>query len=224
MTAASPHPSKQPSASNNSAEWIDGFLFVGNRPILDLVNTRPILAEGPTELLPDFHALERWLIASGTVTSPKVKNRLRTWRHSPQAESFRKQLLAFRERLREAILRIEAGSSPSDDFVKDLNTRLLRHPLHSTLHRVDGHLVRKPLFDPHEPADLWAPIVNAAAELLSGSGTTRIRCCEGCIVHFFDTSKKGSRRWCSMNICGNKVKVAAYQRRKRERPSRSKSR
>ncbi|MGH6682050.1 MAG: CGNR zinc finger domain-containing protein [Bradyrhizobium sp.] len=34
-------------------------------------------------------------------------------------------------------------------------------------------------------------------------------------MHFFDTSKKGSRRWCSMNICGNKLKVAAYQRRKR---------
>jgi predicted RNA-binding Zn ribbon-like protein len=30
-----------------------------------------------------------------------------------------------------------------------------------------------------------------------------------------DTSKKGSRRWRSMNICGNKIKVAAYQRRKR---------
>jgi len=29
---------------------------------------------------------------------------------------------------------------------------------------------------------------------------------------FFDTSKKGSRRSCSMNICGNKLKVAAYQR------------
>jgi predicted RNA-binding Zn ribbon-like protein len=39
--------------------------------------------------------------------------------------------------------------------------------------------------------------------------------CESCVVHFFDTSKKGSRRWCSMNICGNKLKVAAYQRRKR---------
>ncbi|WP_082661594.1 CGNR zinc finger domain-containing protein [Terracidiphilus gabretensis] len=43
-----------------------------------------------------------------------------------------------------------------------------------------------------------------------------MRQCAVCVVHFFDTSKKGSRRWCSMNICGNKLKVAAYQRRKRE--------
>jgi predicted RNA-binding Zn ribbon-like protein len=224
MSAASSQPTRPPSTGNNSAEWIDGFLFVGNRPILDLVNTKPILAECPTELLPDFHAVERWLIASGAITSAKAKNRLRSWRHSPQAEAFRKQLIAFRGRLRDAIVRIESGSSPSDDFVKDLNARLLRHPLPTALRRVDGHLVREPLFDPREPTDLWAPFVNAAAELLSESNTTRIRQCEGCIVHFFDTSKKGSRRWCSMNICGNKVKVAAYQRRKRERSSRTKSR
>ena len=49
------------------------FLFVANRPILDLLNTKPVLAEGPTELLPDFHALERWLIASGIVHSAKTK-------------------------------------------------------------------------------------------------------------------------------------------------------
>jgi len=28
----------------------------------------------------------------------------------------------------------------------------------------------------------------------------RLRKCEACIAHFLDTSKKASRRWCSMNI------------------------
>jgi predicted RNA-binding Zn ribbon-like protein len=60
------------------------------------------------------------------------------------------------------------------------------------------------------------PIVQGTAELLSETQTERLRKCESCVVHFFDTSKKGSRRWCSMNICGNKVKVATYQRRKRD--------
>jgi predicted RNA-binding Zn ribbon-like protein len=59
------------------------------------------------------------------------------------------------------------------------------------------------------------PIIDATADLLSEIETSRLRQCESCVVHFFDTSKKGSRRWCSMNICGNKLKVAAYQRRKR---------
>ncbi len=79
-------------ASPQAQEWIDGFLFVANRPILDLLNTKPVLADGPTELLPDFRALERWLIASETVTSPKAKATLRSWRHSAEAAAFLKQL------------------------------------------------------------------------------------------------------------------------------------
>jgi len=206
-------------ASPDAGEWVDGFLFVANRPILDFLNTKPILADGPTELLPDLYALERWLIASGTVTLPKTKSLLRGWRQSPEAEAFRKDLIAFRERLRDAVLRMEAGSAPSDDFLKEINAQLQQHPLRSALRRRNGGVVRETFFDPVEPADLWAPIVDGAADLLAETETSRIRQCESCIVHFFDTSKKGSRRWCSMNICGNKIKVAAYQRRKRDRDS-----
>ncbi|MGB9145511.1 MAG: ABATE domain-containing protein, partial [Acidobacteriaceae bacterium] len=192
------------------------FLFVANRPILDFLNTRPILQEGPTELLPDVPALERWLIASGLVRSAKTKALVRGWRNSAQAAGFLKELRAFRERLREAVLRIENGLAPSDDFVRELNARLLQHPLHSSLRRHAGRLVREEIFAPHKPSDLWTPIVHGAAELLAEPETARIRKCESCVVHFFDTSKKGARRWCSMNICGNKLKVAAYQRRKRQ--------
>src|ERR1700744_4892715 len=96
-------------ASHESNDWIDGFLFVANRPILDLLNTRPVLADGPTELLVDTRALERWLIASGTVSSIRDKAALRGWRDSTEAESFLKQLLSFRERLRDAVWRIENG-------------------------------------------------------------------------------------------------------------------
>lgn len=204
------HPS-----SRKSGEWVDGFLFVANRPILDFLNTKPVLAQRPTELLPDSHALERWLIASGIVSSAKMKSLVRSWRHSPQAEAFRKDLIAFRERLRDTVLRIERGSAPSNDFIKEVNARLRQHPSHISLRKRDGQLVREPLFDLHKPADLWAPIIDGAAELLSQAETQRLRKCESCVLHFFDTSKKGSRRWCSMNICGNKLKVAAYQRRKR---------
>jgi predicted RNA-binding Zn ribbon-like protein len=202
-------------ASRESSDWVDGFLFVANQPILDLLNTRPVLAEGPTELLPDVLALERWLIASGMVGSAKARSVIRGWRQSPQARLFLKDLIAFRERLRETVLRLESGSSPSDDFLREVNLRLQKHPLHSALRKRDGAIVREALFEPREPADLWAPIINGVAELLSHAETSRLRKCESCVVHFIDTSKKGSRRWCSMNICGNKHKVAAYQRRKR---------
>lgn len=203
-------------STQKSGEWIDGFLFVGNRPILDFLNTKPILEQGPTELLPDVLALERWLIASGIVGSTKMKSTVQSWRHSPQAAAFLKELIAFRERLRDAVLRVEAGLGPSDGFIQEVNARLLQYPLRTSLHRRDGRLVREAVFDLQKPVDLWAPIIDGAADLLSQPQTRRIRKCESCVVHFFDTSKKGSRRWCSMNICGNKLKVAAYQRRKRD--------
>jgi len=202
-------------ASQELNEWIDGFLFVANRLILDLLNTRPVLADGPTELLPDVRALERWLIASGMMSSSKDKATLRSWRNSVEAEVFLKQLIAFREKLRDAVLRLESGSSPTDAFVSDMNSLLLQYPHHTSLRKRDGKLARETLFELHNPVDLWAPIVDAAADLLTQTEPSRIRKCESCVVHFFDTSKKGSRRWCSMNICGNKLKVASYQRRKR---------
>ena len=202
-------------ASQEEDEWIDGFLFVSNRSILDLLNTKPVLANGPTELLPDVRALERWLIASGTVSSAKAKATVRRWRNSTEAAAFLEQLIAFRERLREAVLRIESGSSPTKAFLAEVNSLLLWYPRHTGLRKRDGKVTREILFDPVKPTDLWAPIVDATADLLAETASSRIRKCESCVVHFFDTSKKGSRRWCSMNICGNKLKVATYQRRKR---------
>ena len=205
--------------SKDGGEWVDGFLFVANRPILDFVNTKPVLAEGPTELLPDFQALERWLIAAGIADSAKTKNLLRSWRNAPEAQAFLKELSAFRERLRGAVLRLEAGATPSDEFLKEVNARLLEYPARAILRKRDGRIFMAPVFEPERPRDLWAPFIHGTADLLSESQTERLRKCESCVVHFFDTSKKGSRRWCSMNLCGNKVKVAAYQRRRRDRES-----
>jgi predicted RNA-binding Zn ribbon-like protein len=202
-------------ASQESNEWVDGFLFVANRPILDLLNTKPVLAAGPTELLADVRALERWLLASGTVSSVRDKAAVRGWRSSAEAEAFLKQLIEFRERLRNAVSRIESGMLPSDVFVSEVNSLLLQYPRPTSVRKRGGKLVREPIVEFHKPDDLWAPIVDATVDLLVETESSRIRKCESCVVHFFDTSKKGSRRWCSMNICGNKLKVAAYQRRNR---------
>jgi predicted RNA-binding Zn ribbon-like protein len=202
-------------ASQGVSEWIDGFLFVANRPILDMLNTKPVLVDGPTELLLDVRSLERWLIASGMVVSAEAKAKLRSWRHSTEAGVFLEQLIVFREKLRETVLRIEGGLAPADAFLTEVNSLLLRYPLPALLHKRDGKVIRETSFELSRPTDLWAPIIDATADVLAETESSRIRKCESCVVHFFDTSKKGSRRWCSMSICGNKLKVAAYQRRKR---------
>ena len=209
--------SQRASHDGEANEWIDGFLFVANHPILDLLNTNPVLGGAATELLSDVRALERWLIASGIANSSRAKAAMRGWRNSTQATSFLDQLIAFRERLRESVVRIENGSLPGDAFVDDLNSLLIQHPLRTSLRKRQGKVVRESTFELRKPSDLWAPIIHAAADFLANADPSRVRQCESCVVHFFDTSKKGSRRWCSMNICGNKFKVAAYQQRRRDR-------
>jgi predicted RNA-binding Zn ribbon-like protein len=202
-------------ASQAPKEWIDGFLFVGNHAALDFLNTRPVLAEGPKELLPDAKALVQWLIASGVLKSQKGKALAGKWSNTPRATAFLRELIAFRERLRAVVVHQEAGSSVSNAFISEVNSLLERHPSVMALQRKGEKLEREVVFEPQEPDEVWAPIAMAVAELLSDVPRVRVRKCEACIVHFLDTSKKGSRRWCSMNICGNKVKVAAYQQRNR---------
>lgn len=46
----------------------------------------------------------------------------------------------------------------------------------------------------------------------------RLKSCPGphCGWLFYDGSRNASSRWCSMSICGNRTKTAAYRRRRRE--------
>ena len=66
---------------------------------------------------------------------------------------------------------------------------------------------------------ILAPVAEAAASLLSTSNFELIKRCEDatCSLWFFDQTKSHNRRWCSMGICGNRSKVAAYRIRDRKR-------
>jgi predicted RNA-binding Zn ribbon-like protein len=203
-----------------SSEWVDGFLFLGNQLAVDFLNTSPVLEEGRKELLHDMESLVRWLIAAGVLAGANAATRRQRWRDSPKAAAFLKKLRAFRERLREEVSRWERGLSINGAFLEELNRLLQEHPSRMAVQRRAGELSLGLVFEPREPEDFWAPIVAAAADLLSGVPQERVRKCESaaCVLHFYDTSKKGSRRWCSMSICGNKVKVAAYKERNRAGP------
>ena len=204
-------------ASRQQNEWVDGFLFVGNHLALDFLNTKPILEGAPRELLANAAALERWLVASGIVKTQRYKAWIRAWRDSRAGKALVQELIAFRERLRAAVLRLEKGLLPGEAFLVEMNALLKEHPQRVALGRQGSQVVLEARVELRAPDDVWAPIVAAAASLLSEVEPVRIRKCEAasCVVHFYDTSKKGSRRWCSMNICGNKLKVAAYQSRRR---------
>ena len=59
---------------------------------------------------------------------------------------------------------------------------------------------------------LW-PVAWSAALLLTGPDLVRLKCCDGCGRLFFDASRNRSRRWCDMQGCGNRAKVARHRER-----------
>jgi predicted RNA-binding Zn ribbon-like protein len=55
---------------------------------------------------------------------------------------------------------------------------------------------------------LW-PVARDTTDLLTTGRLHRIRECpgpDGCGWLFYDTSRNGKRRWCSMEVCGNRAK------------------
>ena len=65
---------------------------------------------------------------------------------------------------------------------------------------------------------LFSTIARDMIEIVTGPLASRVRRCQGvnCAIPFVDTSRPGSRRWCSMDRCGNRAKVAAHRRRHRQ--------
>jgi predicted RNA-binding Zn ribbon-like protein len=71
----------------------------------------------------------------------------------------------------------------------------------------------------------WWPVVASAIELLTHGPLDRIKQCptdEGCSWLFLDTTKNRSRRWCSMDDCGSRIK--ARRQTDRRRTSRQRTR
>jgi predicted RNA-binding Zn ribbon-like protein len=192
------------------------FELVAGHPALDFVNTLDdqYAASGPVELLPTYEAFLRFSVQNGLLT-PAQGNRLR--RQVDRAAAAR--ALEAARTLRGALGRIfdtvVAGDPPRAEHLAILNDAVAAAFAHRKVERRAGdygwnwHGMET---DPAAP--LW-PIALAAAELLVSAEAARVRHCksETCRWLFLDTSKNGSRKWCDMKICGNRVKARAYYRR-----------
>jgi predicted RNA-binding Zn ribbon-like protein len=199
-------------------------LFLGNQLALDFVNTRPLMAGQLTELLPDFVSLLRWFQAAGLLVAREVAALKRKWAGSPRSRQATEAMRQWRERLRKQILAWERGDSLQESMLNELNALMAAHPVRTRIKTKGKGYWRELWFEPRVPEDLFAPVAQSAASLFADLDRKRIRRCPTCVLHFFDTSKKGTRRWCSMQLCGNRLKVAAYAARRRNRNRRHISR
>ncbi len=73
-----------------------------------------------------------------------------------------------------------------------------------------------------EPLRVLTPIARSIADLAALGRGVEIRKCANprCVLYFRDRSRARRRRWCSMAVCGNRMKVASHARRHgRRRPA-----
>jgi len=203
--------------TRHNSDWRDGFLFVGNQLALDLLNTRPVQNGEPMELLPDFSALLRWFQAADQFSARDVANLQQKWGKSARAQRTVEAVRELREKLRKEILAWEGGGAVHRSTVDELNRLMADHPMRTKLKTSGSASATELWFEPRQPEDLLAPLAHSTATLFANLDRSRVRKCDQCVLHFHDTSKKGTRRWCSMQLCGNRLKVAAYAARQRMR-------
>lgn len=66
------------------------------------------------------------------------------------------------------------------------------------------------------PRAILADVLAAAAHLSAIGRWSRVKACpaDDCRWGFYDRSRNRSRRWCSMEVCGNRAKVRQWRERR----------
>ena len=113
------------------------FLFVGNHPCLDFINTQMIVRGNPTDLLGGCEDLVAWLVQAHMVDKVQAAVVMTQWGHEDQEQLF-EQGITFRRTLRDMAARIVARKSIPDSAIVSIN-KILSRWLYSVLGARDGN-------------------------------------------------------------------------------------
>jgi predicted RNA-binding Zn ribbon-like protein len=192
--------------------------FIGGHLCLDFTNTADWHAsDQPVELLPEYADLAAWARAAGTLDDVERAGLQQLAARLPRAaEAARRRAV----RLREALYRIFSaharGREPVASDLQLLNHELAAACQHRRLAQDIGAYAWNWETGEKFERVIW-PIACSAAELLTSPELARVRECAGpgCGWLFLDASRNHSRRWCSMESCGNRTKARRHYERTR---------
>lgn len=195
------------------------FLFLGGRLCLDFVNTEIVVHGELLDLLADFERWMGWQSAAGGPGMTVAKALAREWGGEAGSMDALARAVAFRSELRKMAGCVASHKPIPKSAVGAINELLRRGAAYGQLTPVGRDFVRQVHRDVREPLDLLVPVAEDAADLLCEGDRGRVRKCgsPACILFFYDTSRSRTRRWCSMDLCGNRAKVAAHYRREHGR-------
>jgi predicted RNA-binding Zn ribbon-like protein len=191
------------------------FLFIGNHPCLDFINTQIAQNGQPVDLLDTFSDLVLWLVQMQLLNREEAERAERKWGGRPEGRKTLEQAREFRTTLREMVERIAAGKPVPQAALEAINERLRDRVGYFQLIRRSGQLEREFQVGSQEANQLLGLLAESASDLLCTCESSLIKKCQNpvCVLFFYDTTKNHARRWCSMSVCGNRIKVAAHHRR-----------
>lgn len=188
---------------------------------LDFANTADWHAsDHPVERLNCYDDLIRWGEAAGILASDQAEKLRQIAASRPEGA---KLVFVGAIRLREAIYRLFSGFSETGSFEAEdlaiLNEALKNGLPHLNLVPASGGFAWEWTESPDSLDRVLWPVARSAGDLLASDSLDRVRQCaddRGCGYLFIDTSRNGSRRWCSMESCGNRAKARRFQRRQKD--------
>jgi len=198
----------------NRASATRPFLFVGNHPCLDFINTELILEGHRTDLLEECADVIEWLIRAKLLGANEGKG-IAARLGQAAGVGLLSEAKAFRVVLREMAEQIVARKPVPRSVIETINRLLSQRPGYPQLLRTAGRVERHFYSSTQGPSQFLALLAEAASDLLCTKDLSLVKKCrnQACILFFYDTTKNHARQWCSMSICGNRMKVAAHYRR-----------
>jgi predicted RNA-binding Zn ribbon-like protein len=189
------------------------------RLCLDFANTVDWrTAAQPHELLTSYADLVAWGQRTGIVSEGTARRLLEESARGPtQAAAVLERAIVLREAIYRIFSAVVAEHAPEAADIATLNRALAETMSRLQLAWTADGFARCWSGDEDALDQVLWPVVRSAAELLTSDELGRVGVCagDGCGWLFFDTSKNRSRRWCSMQDCGNRAKARRHYRRRR---------
>jgi len=191
--------------------------FYGGLPCLDFVNTLDWRGrDDPEEYLCSYGNVLEWSVLTGVLNDAEAE-RLEHSVSKSAGSAALARAIAFREAAYRLLLAVTHGEDPQRNDLHAVNEVISSARARAVLERTSftfswTFTAAKP--DPDLP--LWRVSLSLAG-LLTSEELRHVRMCGGpeCGWLFFDSSKNGKRRWCSMQGCGNRAKARRHYARTR---------
>lgn len=205
--------------STDGSSGTDRTIIVAPRRDLciDFVNTLAWRGSTREESLHTLEDVLAWLKSNGGISADTAPALRDAFRDRPQdaADVFR-LVIEAREAIHRMLHAIACGGAVPDSDLNRLNGLLATGPSRTSLGSGPAGLGWTVESEP-TPLGMLAPVLWSAADILVGPESKRLRECANsrCLWLFLDESKNGTRRWCSMQACGNRAKAHRHYLRQK---------